>query len=269
LQKIKKLGRRNGISIVLALVALVAIASPFYVMGLFGREWFWLLITPIFFLQFSKLKFRFKVLIFALLILVVTMIFCLHFLFRAVHEFNDPITSRRFVVIEHFGSHAIYHERSGIFLHSTQRLNLQNSEFAPRSVIIDADGLSMEAGIDSVSFPLQEELHWVELPISEIIIGRRWEDEREFVILTRNPIRNTTELIFTDDVRNRQSTRITITDAQYQEIRRLLSEAPLANRGQTETPFYWMSVVAEEGRGRTRIYIQGSDVLNELVFLKG
>jgi len=266
----KKLGRRNGISIALALLALVAIASPIYVMGLFGREWFWLLITPIFFLQFSKLKFRFKALIFALLILVVAMIFWGHFWLRTVHEFSDPITSRRFVVVEHFGSHAIYHERHGIFLHSTQRLNFRDSsEFAPRNVAIDADGLLISTATDSVSFPLQEELNWVELPVSEIIIGRRQEEEAEFVILTRNPMRNTVMILFTDNLWRREGTRITITDAQYQEIRSLLSEAPLAHRGQTETPFYWISVFAEEGRGHTRIYIQGSDIFNELVFLRG
>ena len=156
MQKIKKLGRRNCISIVLVLVAFVAIVSPIYVMGLFGREWFWLLVATTFFLQFSKLKFRFKAFIFALLILAIAMVFWGHFLLRTVHEFSDPITSRRFVVEEHFGSHAIYHERNGIFLHSTQRLNLQDSEFAPRSVVIDADGLSIVAAIDSISFPLQE-----------------------------------------------------------------------------------------------------------------
>ena len=244
--------------------------SPIYVMGLFGREWFWLLITTTFFLQFSKLKIRFKALIFALLVLIVAMIFWGHFFLRDVHEFSDPITSRRFVVIEHFGSHGIYHERNGIFLHPPQRLDLQgSSDFAPRSVVIDADGLLIDTAIDSVSFSLQEELNWVELPVSEIIVGRRQEEEAEFVILTRDPMSNTIILIFTDDLRSRQGTRITITDAQYQEIRRLLSEASLANRGQTETPFYWISVFPEEGRGRTQIYIQGSDVFNELVFLKG
>ena len=287
MEKIKKLGLRNIITIVLISLSLVIGSFRFwnltiYMMGLFGGEWILLFFIVAFFLQLSKLKSKYKPLIFSILIILLLMAMFLCSALRPfVSEIIDPITNRSFIVVDYFPTHAIYYEQASIFLHLRQELRFRDSEGAPQSVSIDASGLHMVGSRGRATFPLYEELDWVNLPFDEIIITRHRQENPEvdeprlFAIIIGNIITFTDDLsafrmgqhsvsVYTKD------TSAYITEAQYQKVRRLLADAPLANRDCEDTPQYRISVREEQNSRNawTHIYVQGNHIFNEIIAFK-
>ena len=193
-----------------------------------------------------------------------------------------PLTGRSFVAVRTPGSdYFTFYEQDGTFPDSPQ--NVLASDPPPRS-FLDADGIHLLYLRSSAIFPLYGELDWAELPVYQILVVR--ECQRRAAGVPRGLrfwIENYTErsmvfveseaLIFANgnDWPREESITIPITDTQYQEIRRLLSEAPLALRrpDSIDMPRYWIEVRTDlfSLRG-TPVYVEGSSLFEYLFSLQ-
>ena len=201
------------------------------------------------------------------------------------HPFGVPFTDRSFVAEWTFGSRsATFYEQDGTRLHSPQSVEIWNSISPMPRVFFDADGIHLVAG-SRATYPLHGDLDWAEHPVQQIIVVR--ECRASAAGVERGPhfsIERYTErnMVFVEpdaltfardnDWQREYATTIPITDTQYQEIRRLLSEAPLAFRGLDgiDAPRYRIIVRTEHDRTMhgAEIFVEGCGIFEYLFFLK-
>jgi len=193
--------------------------------------------------------------------------------------FQDPVTNRTFVAERHvyFSRGATYHERNGIFLHSSQTLRGQgsmDSQWNSRPwVVIDANGIhpSFVGPVDSQAvFLFTGGLDWAGRSFDEIVLTWSGAGANEIAAITLRQ----DYLLFTQNVNSLhlpfelRGTTIPITSAQYQELRSQLAEAPLVSRAQ-DNPQYRIHVQGTRRNTYTQIVIDGEAVFHTLLLLKG
>ena len=195
-----------------------------------------------------------------------------------------PLAGRSFVAVRTPDrGYFTFYEQDGTFPDSPQ--NVIASNFPPQS-FLDAEGIHLLYSGSSATFPLHEALDWAELPVYRIIVIRECQANAVGVERPRFWIgvyteRNTVfvepdALIFAggNDWLGEYAITVPITNTQYQEIRRLLSEAPLALRRQRpddgiDMPQYRIEVRTDLFALRgTPIYVDGSGIFEHLFSFK-
>jgi len=189
-----------------------------------------------------------------------------------------PLAGRSFVAVRTPDrGYFTFYEQDGTFPDSPQ--NVLASDPPPRS-FLDADGIHLLYLGSSAIFPLHGALDWAETPVYQIIVIRECQASAAGVARDlRFWLENYTErnmvfiapdaLIFANN--NEDGITLPITDTQYQEIRRLLSEAPLVFRGpeRSDMPQYRIQVRTDLfSLSGTSIYVDGSNLFEHLLSFK-
>jgi len=236
------------IALTLVIIVLRTLGVTIYFLGLIGLEWALVLVVTMLIVQLSNLK-RKVIRIFLSVVLVAALLFCSLIYLFVRNEFRTvrcPITGRTFLVEIYTpffqASEVIGHyELRGIFLRAPQQtssqgeyINVNISPFQMPSLIqiYANDGYILGRS----AFPLRRDLNWGQRSFDEIIVtyqGDRnpYQPIRD-IIITRDGVQDTIQYAYSRGglaVPARVSETFAITRSQYQEIRELLSAAPLSD----------------------------------------